>query len=62
MYSGFYKHTIESHLPNAHQIFEAMGYSIHNLELELEEPVDPDPVRHVALDCLVAYVECQVNS
>lgn len=61
MYSGFYKHSIDSPLPDAHQIFQAMGYSVLNkLELELEEPVDPDPVRHVALDCLVAYVECQI--
>lgn len=61
MYSGFYKHEIESNLVGAEMMFEAMGYKQIGREiLVLEGPICPDQATSVSLDSLMAYVECQV--
>lgn len=60
LYSGYFKHTVDTHLLNAESIFILLGYEKHNEVLFFEGPIDPDHVTQVALDCLIAYVECQV--
>lgn len=63
-FSGYYRHTIESPLIGTKNILHAMGYKNQQKDasgiLNLESPLDPDKLAKVALDCLVAFVECQV--
>ncbi|XP_015929538.1 uncharacterized protein [Parasteatoda tepidariorum] len=61
LYSGFYKHSVESQLLGGSSMFHLLGYQFTEKGvLFLDEPVDPDKVARVALDCLIAYVECQL--
>ncbi|KAI5752837.1 hypothetical protein M8J77_020937 [Diaphorina citri] len=61
LYSGFYKHKIEPVLLGGQAILELMGYrETQPGQLELLEAIDADKVRVVALDALLAMVECQV--
>lgn len=61
LYSGFYKHSVESQLIQGNSVFHLLGYQYtEDGVLYLDEPVDPDKVARVALDCLTAYVECQI--
>ncbi|XP_017769132.1 PREDICTED: protein tamozhennic [Nicrophorus vespilloides] len=61
MYSGYYKHQIESNLLGAETLFEAMGYRQNGQGvLILDEPICPDRLSNVSQDTLVAYVECQI--
>lgn len=61
LYSGFYKHQIDSNLVGAEVIFEVMGYK-HDGDgiLTIEGPICPDRVISVSQDSLIAYVECQI--
>ncbi|KAJ8967321.1 hypothetical protein NQ317_003403 [Molorchus minor] len=62
-YSGFYKHQIEANLVGAELMFEVMGYKHYgNGVLVLDGPICPDRVAAVSKDCLIAYVECQVET
>ncbi|GFQ79020.1 protein tamozhennic [Trichonephila clavata] len=61
LYSGFYKHSVESQLFEGGSVLALLGYQFSDDSvLFLDEPVDPDKVARVALDCLIAYVECQI--
>ncbi|XP_055941299.1 uncharacterized protein LOC129971498 [Argiope bruennichi] len=61
LYSGFYKHSVESQLFGGSSMLCLLGYQFSDDGvLYLDEPVDPDKVARVALDCLIAYVECQI--
>ncbi|KAL1463298.1 hypothetical protein WDU94_015061 [Cyamophila willieti] len=61
LYSGFYKHQIEPVLLGGEVILELMGYrQTQPGHMELLEPIDGDTVRVVALDTLMAMVECQI--
>ncbi|XP_037954913.1 protein tamozhennic [Teleopsis dalmanni] len=61
MYSGFYKHEIESNLVDAVKLFEAMGYRRESNEVYvLEGPICPDQVTNVSRDAMAAYIECQI--
>ncbi|XP_054710269.1 uncharacterized protein LOC129219973 [Uloborus diversus] len=61
LYSGFYKHSVESQLIGGDSVLQLLGYQFTDEGvLFLDEPVDPDKVARVALDCLTAYVECQI--
>ncbi|XP_031358968.1 protein tamozhennic isoform X2 [Photinus pyralis] len=61
LYSGFYKHQIDSNLVGAEVLFEVMGYK-HDGDgiLAFEGPICPDRVISISQDCLIAYVECQI--
>lgn len=62
MYSGYYKHQIESNLVGAEIMFEAMGFKHDaNGVLTLDGPICPDRLISVSLDSIIAYVECQVS-
>lgn len=61
LYSGFYKHQIESHLSNAESILELMGYKRIGDRLVINEPIDKERLRQVSLDTLKAKCECQVK-
>lgn len=53
---------MESQLIQGSSVFHLLGYQYtDDGVLYLDEPVDPDKVARVALDCLTAYVECQVT-
>lgn len=62
-YGGFYRHTIHKVLVGAEHIISLMGFQ-YNSSKELFELidsiVDPDKVSKVSLECLVAFVECQI--
>lgn len=61
-YSGFYKHQVEANLVGAEKMFEAMGYkSCGDGLLILDAPICPDRVSAVSMDCIIAYVECQIS-
>ncbi|XP_057657801.1 uncharacterized protein LOC130894818 [Diorhabda carinulata] len=61
-YSGFYKHQVEANLVGAEKMFEAMGYkSCGEGLLILDAPVCPDRVSAISMDCIIAYVECQIS-
>ena len=61
-YGGFYKHQVESFLNAPERLFHLMGYVSNGHQcLVLDGPVDLDKVTVVARDCLLAYVECQVQ-
>uniref|UniRef100_A0A8D8RV03 Protein tamozhennic n=1 Tax=Cacopsylla melanoneura TaxID=428564 RepID=A0A8D8RV03_9HEMI len=61
LYSGFYKHQIEPVLLGGEVILELMGYrQTQPGHMELVEPIDGDTVRVVALDTLIAMVECKI--
>lgn len=61
MYSGFYKHEVESNLVGADAMFVEMGYKpMDNQQLILTGPVCPDRLASVSLDSIMAYVECQI--
>lgn len=38
-----------------------MGYNTTRDIMILQEPIDPDKITHVARDCFIAQVECQVG-
>ncbi|XP_014274409.1 uncharacterized protein tamo [Halyomorpha halys] len=62
VYSGYFKHNIESGLTGAELMLTLMGYRPTGDEgtYILEGPVDPDRVVSVSRDSLVALVECQI--
>ncbi|GIX66507.1 protein tamozhennic [Caerostris extrusa] len=61
LYSGFYKHSVECQLFGGSSVLGLLGYQFtEEGVLFLDEPVDPDKVARVALDCLIACVECQI--
>lgn len=60
-YSGYYKHEVEANLIGAELMFEQMGYKHTGLGiLTLDGPIDPDKVKNVSRDAIVAFVECQI--
>lgn len=63
VYSGYFKHNIESGLTGAELMLTLMGYRPIGDDgtYILEGPVDPDRVVSVSRDSLVALVECQVG-
>ncbi|KAK7068834.1 spermatogenesis-associated protein 2 [Halocaridina rubra] len=72
LYSGFWVHQVARHLSGAENVLSLMGYasqSGHSAEsgdisnpscLVLEGVLDPDLISRLALDCMIAYCECQV--
>ncbi|CAL4155936.1 unnamed protein product, partial [Meganyctiphanes norvegica] len=71
LYSGFWNHQVARHLVGAETILTIMGYtpvtdtSTPNREpssptMKLEGVLDPDLISRLALDCLIAYCECQI--
>lgn len=73
LYSGFWMHQVAHHLAGAESILSLMGYApkstpaggsinLHDPScLVLEDVLDPDLISRLALDCLIAYCECQVT-
>lgn len=72
LYSGFWVHQVAHHLAGAESILSLMGYapqsgstagtaSRDSSRLVLEDVLDPDLISRLALDCLIAYCECQVT-
>ena len=63
MYSGYYVHTVQSRLLEAHRILEEMGFHVDaaSQTATLREPVDVDQVTKAAIDTLMASVECRVS-
>ncbi|RWS29824.1 uncharacterized protein B4U80_09515 [Leptotrombidium deliense] len=63
-YSGFYKHTVEKQLYGSEYLLYLMGYKRkhfpHSVIDLTEAPLDPDRLASIALDCLIAFVECQI--
>ena len=54
---------MESALNSPERLFHLMGYvSSGQQSMVLEGPVELDKVTVVARDCLLAFVECQVNN
>lgn len=72
LYSGFWVHQVAHHLAGAESILSLMGYAPQSGPtagssgcrdpscLVLEDVLDPDLISRLALDCLIAYCECQV--
>ncbi|XP_037068789.1 protein tamozhennic-like [Pollicipes pollicipes] len=62
MYSGYYVHTVQSRLLEAHRLLEEMGFHVDlsTLTARLVEPVDVDQVTKAAIDTLMASVECRL--
>ncbi|XP_076069440.1 PUB and ZnF_RBZ domain-containing protein tamozhennic isoform X2 [Oratosquilla oratoria] len=73
LYSGFWVHQVANQLVGAESVLALMGYvpipldsaagpSAHNqpAKMLLEGVIDPDLISRLALDCLIAYCECQV--
>lgn len=72
LYSGFWVHQVAHHLASAEGILSLMGYAPQASPppgssayrdpscLVLEGVLDPDLISRLALDCLIAYCECQV--
>ncbi|KAK4311512.1 hypothetical protein Pmani_016980 [Petrolisthes manimaculis] len=70
LYSGFWVHQVSRRLLGAESILSLMGYApcptLPNSTrpdssfLVLEGVLDPDLISRLALDCLIAYCECQV--
>ncbi|XP_022656957.1 uncharacterized protein LOC111248609 isoform X3 [Varroa destructor] len=61
LYGGFYKHKIERYLCQSEAVLELLGYVRQgNCMLLPAKPLDPDDVTFVALDCLIANVECKI--
>lgn len=73
LYSGFWVHQVAHHLAGAESILSLMGYAPQSGPtagasscrdpacLVLEDVLDPDLISRLALDCLIAYCECQVT-
>ena len=73
LYSGFWVHQVAHHLAGAEAILSLMGYGPQASPpagssayrdpscLVLEGVLDPDLISRLALDCLIAYCECQVT-
>ncbi|KAK8721972.1 hypothetical protein OTU49_012403, partial [Cherax quadricarinatus] len=72
LYSGFWVHQVAHHLAGAESVLSLMGYVPRSRPpagssdcgdpacLVLEGVLDPDLISRLALDCLIAYCECQV--
>ncbi|XP_013784948.1 uncharacterized protein LOC106469038 [Limulus polyphemus] len=61
LFSGFYRHLVQRQLPGAEIFFLLMGYNqAEDGVLFQQGPVDPDQLSHITLDCLIAFVECQI--
>ncbi|CAG0918427.1 unnamed protein product [Notodromas monacha] len=64
MYSGFFKHYVETQIPDAYKIFEILGYVAvpgeQRCVWKLNGPIDPDYVIAAYLDCVIAMVECRM--
>lgn len=70
LYSGFWMHQVSRRLAGAESILSLMGYTPRPVPptstrpdpscLVLEGVLDPDLISRLALDCLIAYCECQV--
>ncbi|XP_043225371.1 chromatin modification-related protein eaf-1-like [Amphibalanus amphitrite] len=62
MYSGYYVHTVQSRLLEAHRLLEEMGFRVDvtSQTATLREPVDVDQVTKAAIDTLMASVECRI--
>ncbi|KAG7162665.1 tamozhennic-like, partial [Homarus americanus] len=72
LYSGFWIHQVARHLGGAESVLSLMGYVPRSSPpagssdcgdlacLLLEGVLDPDLISRLALDCLIAYCECQV--
>lgn len=71
LYSGFWVHQVSRRLVGAESILSLMGYAPRSTPpnstrpdsscLMLEGVLDPDLISRLALDCLIAYCECQVG-
>ncbi|RWS04815.1 uncharacterized protein B4U79_07737 [Dinothrombium tinctorium] len=63
-YSGYFKHMIEKQLLKSENILYLMGYKRQRYPYSViqlaDAPLDPDRLASIALDCLIAFVECQV--
>jgi len=71
LYNGFWNHQVARHLVGAETILTIMGYtpvtdtSTQSRDpstptMKLEGVLDPDLISRLALDCLIAYCECQI--
>lgn len=72
LYSGFWVHQVARHLAGAESVLSLMGYAPRSSPsagssgcgdrtcLVLDGVLDPDLISRLALDCLIAYCECQV--
>ncbi|OQR67193.1 hypothetical protein BIW11_13671 [Tropilaelaps mercedesae] len=61
LYGGFYKHKIERYICQPEAVLELLGYVRQgNCMVLPSKPLDPDEVTFVALDCLIANVECKI--
>lgn len=62
-FGGFFVHTIDNVLHNYRPVLELIGYMFDEEEQVYslsEMPIDPDRLFQVALECLVAIVECKI--
>ena len=62
-YGGFYRHNIHKVLVGAEHIISLMGFEYNSSKESFElihSIIDPDKVSKVSLECLVAFVECQI--
>lgn len=63
LYCGFFKHQVARHLLKADTVLRLMGYNPSSNTancLIMEEPLDPDKLIMVSLNCLIASCECEV--
>lgn len=71
LYSGFWNHQVARHLVGAETILTIMGYMSNSdtssptrdpssPTMKLDGVLDPDLISRLALDCLIAYCECQI--
>ncbi|CAH0392215.1 unnamed protein product [Bemisia tabaci] len=62
LYSGYYKHEIESGLVGAEIMLEKMGYkhSSQDVSMVLDTVTNTARIVDISKDCLVAMVECQI--
>ncbi|CAH0724324.1 unnamed protein product, partial [Brenthis ino] len=63
LYSGFYKHEVESNMVGAETMLQAMGYrAVGAGRLALDGPVCPDMAAAISRDAIIAHCECQIMS
>ncbi|OWR42303.1 Tamo [Danaus plexippus plexippus] len=63
LYSGFYKHEVESNLVCAESLLHILGYRPSGPgKLALDGPVCPDMAAAISRDAIIAYCECQIMS
>uniref|UniRef100_T1J0M3 RanBP2-type domain-containing protein n=1 Tax=Strigamia maritima TaxID=126957 RepID=T1J0M3_STRMM len=59
LYGGFFKHKVARHLEGVEKIFKLMGYkAFDDTTLVFVEPINPDKLIDVGLNCLIGSCEC----